>query len=163
MTLNPVLQLQVLHWLKVLIGHRIPFIRNFILAFIVRSSLYGFSSFAGLKLQISPTILISLECAGCQQRNGTSQVWIRCMLFEKQLFLIHGFQKVIAPYFSELGPQKSRKNNVLQTHSKTTPTGPPLQSVIWRWHWFQYASCFSTTRLVMTAVLTLHAGYHTLH
>ena len=55
-------------------------------------------------------ILISLECAGRQQRNGTSLVCIRCMVLEMQLFLIHGFQKVVAPCFRELGPHKSRKN-----------------------------------------------------
>ena len=65
------------------------------------------------KLQIRPTILISLECAGCQQRNGTSPVCIRCMVFEIQLLLIHGFQKVAALCFPELGPHKSRKNNCI--------------------------------------------------
>ena len=46
------------------------------------------------KLQIRPTILVSMECAGCQQHNGTSPVCVRCMVLEIQLFLIHAFQKV---------------------------------------------------------------------
>ena len=40
------------------------------------------------KLQIRPTILISLECAGCQQHNGTSPVCIRCMVLKIQLFFL---------------------------------------------------------------------------
>ena len=35
-----------------------------------------------------PAILISLECAGCQQCNGTSPVCIHCMVFEMQLFFL---------------------------------------------------------------------------
>ena len=59
--------------------------------------------------------LVSLECAGSHQRNGTSPVCIRCMVFEIQLFLIHAFQKVVAQCFCELGPHKSRKNNGIST------------------------------------------------
>ena len=33
------------------------------------------------------------------------------MVLEIQLFLIHAFQKVVAPCFRELGPHKSRKNS----------------------------------------------------
>ena len=37
-----------------------------------------------------------------------------------ELFLIHGFQKVAAPCFHELGPHKSRKNNYLENHAMYT-------------------------------------------
>ena len=57
-----------------------------------------------------PTILVSLKCTGSHHRNGTSPVCIRCIVLEIQLFLIHALQKVVAPYFRELGPHKSRKN-----------------------------------------------------
>ena len=39
-------------------------------------------------IETRPTILISLECAGCQQCNGTSPVCIRCMVLEIQLFFL---------------------------------------------------------------------------
>ena len=40
------------------------------------------------KLQIGPTILVSLECEGSHQRNGTSPICIHCMVFEIQLFFL---------------------------------------------------------------------------
>ena len=49
-----------------------------------------------------------------RQRNGTSHVFIRCMIFEIQSFLIHAFQKVIQPCFGELGPHKAGKIAVAQ-------------------------------------------------
>ena len=60
------------------------------------------------KLQIRPTILISLKCTGSHQ--CMSPVGIRCMVLEIQLILIRAFQKVVASCFHELGPNKSRKN-----------------------------------------------------
>ena len=38
-----------------------------------------FSQCGHLKLQMRPTILVSLKCTGSHQRNGTSPVCIRCM------------------------------------------------------------------------------------
>ena len=58
------------------------------------------------KLHIRPKIL---ECADPRQRNGTSRVSIRWMVL--QLFLVHTFQKVVIPFFLELGPHKSRRLN----------------------------------------------------
>ena len=36
------------------------------------------------------------------------------------MFLIHAFQRVVAPCFRELGPYKSRKNNSIATYTKGT-------------------------------------------
>ena len=66
-----------------------------------------------MKLQMRPTILVSLKCISSHQRNGTSPVCIRSMVLEVQLFLIHVLQKVVASCFRELGPHKSRKNNCI--------------------------------------------------
>ena len=42
-----------------------------------------------------------------------SRLYLRSMVLEIQLFLIHAFQRVVAPCFRELGPYKSKKNNCI--------------------------------------------------
>ena len=69
------------------------------------------------KLYFRPKTLVSLECAGPHQHNGTSRIFIHCVVLEIHLFLIHTFQKVVALCFCELGPQlvahNSRKNSCI--------------------------------------------------
>ena len=75
------------------------------------------------KLQIRPTILISLECAGCHQCNGASPVCICCMVLEIQLFLFYAFQKVVAPCSRELGSHKSRGRTYFREPTVCTYVG----------------------------------------
>ena len=70
-----------------------------------------------LRLHIRPPTSISLESTGHHQPNGAGCVFIRCMVFQIQLFLIHGFWNVVAPCLHGVGLHKSRKNSC---SSKTT-------------------------------------------
>ena len=47
-----------------------------------------------------------MEGAGSRQRNGTSRVFIGCMVLE----MIHAFEKVVAPCLRELGSHKAEKH-----------------------------------------------------
>ena len=40
------------------------------------------------RLHIRPTILVSMECTGPRQCNGTGLVFICCMVLELQLFFL---------------------------------------------------------------------------
>ena len=68
--------------------------------------IYVFFRRGHFKLRNRPTILVSLESTGPYQRNGASLVFMRCVVLEIQLFLIHVLQKFS---FLQLGPYEDGK------------------------------------------------------
>ena len=68
---------------------------------------------------IRPMILVSLECIGFCQRNGTNLVLMQSMVFKIQLFLIYTFQKVVALHVLHEGRKYSYRCTVMLARNCT--------------------------------------------
>ena len=92
---------------------------------------------------IRPMILVSLECIGFCQRNGTNLVLMQSMVFKIQLFLIYTFQKVVALHVLHEGRKYSYRCTVMlarnctlcpQQKNNNTPWSLRVTSPIFQLH-----------------------------